>query len=100
MPTNAAAATFDAVKKLDTSQEHVLEQPAESPNCRGDILETRSWNQIECVSQSLFSLLAGCRDCVCDCVHRVEALNIERQSVEGVQICSAGYHRRRGRLEI
>ena len=47
-----------------------------------------------------FRWCAGCWDWVCDCLHCVEPLNIERQEVKDIQIRSVGYDRRRGRLEV
>ena len=47
-----------------------------------------------------FHWCAGCWDCVCDCVHCVEPLNIKRQPAKDIQIRSVGYDRRRGRIEI
>jgi hypothetical protein len=47
-----------------------------------------------------FHWCARCWDWVCDCVHCVEPLNIKRQPVTDIHICSVGYDRRRGRLEI
>jgi hypothetical protein len=52
------------------------------------------------LSQPLLPLVRRCWDWVCDCEHCVEPLTIKRQPVKDVQIRSAGYDRRRGRLEI
>src|SRR5262249_39644328 len=47
-----------------------------------------------------FHWWAGCWKWVCDCVHCVDPLNIQRHRVKDLQIRSVGNDRRRGGLEI
>jgi KTSC domain len=47
-----------------------------------------------------FHWCAGCWKWVCDCIHCVDPLPIQRESVKDLWIRSLGYDRRRGRLEI
>src|SRR5262245_3675080 len=47
-----------------------------------------------------FHWCAGCWNWVCNCVHCVDPLNLQRRPVKDIQIRSLGYDRRRGRLEV